>query len=250
MAKLVRLLGASTTLIPPKVLESVGRHFGVPDRVLNVLVPEVVLQGSRIVAIVGELEPTGVAKHVRVDGEWQLGGLTEALDKPVETDGADRPAALGNEHVSLFSVLAAQLTQRTHLVTADWVDAGDSILHPVNVQAAVGELDLLPLQVADLRRPQAMAVGHQDHGRVAIPIAAVLTRTVHQPLDLALGEIAPFNCQVYDAWCAFLGCRFHADKLCLHVSYCTGYMPFLHSRKGTQASPRRQIGGPARGVAQ
>src|SRR6516164_232241 len=27
-------------------------------------------------------------------------------------------------------------------------------------------------------------------------------------------------------------------------------MPFLHSRKGTQASPRRQIGGPARGVAQ
>jgi len=63
-----------------------------------------------------------------------------------------------------------------------------------------------------------------------------------------LGEVAPRDCQVYDAWGAFLGCRFHADKLCLRVADCLAYMPFLHSRKGTQASPRRQIGGPARGV--
>ena len=29
----------------PKVFEAVGRHFGVPDRVLNVLVPEIMLKG-------------------------------------------------------------------------------------------------------------------------------------------------------------------------------------------------------------
>src|SRR5215475_5613331 len=107
MAKLVRLLGASTTLIPPKVLEPVGRHFGVPDRVLNVLVPEVVLQGARVVTIVGQLEPAGVAKHVRVDREWHLGDLAEALDEAMEADGADRPTAFGNEHVSLSRVIAA-----------------------------------------------------------------------------------------------------------------------------------------------
>src|SRR5262249_39399659 len=67
--------------------------------------------------------------------------------------------------------------------------------------------------------------------------------------DLALGEIASLDCQVYDAWGAFLGCRFHAHKSCLRVSYCIRYTLFLHSRKGTQASPRK-IGGPARGVAQ
>jgi hypothetical protein len=44
----------------PKVLEPVGCHVGVPDGVLNVLVAEIVLQGSRVVAIVGQLEPTGV----------------------------------------------------------------------------------------------------------------------------------------------------------------------------------------------
>ena len=69
--------------VPPKVLESVGRHFGVPDRVLDVLVPEVVLQGPGVVAIICELEPAGMAEHVRVDREWHLGGLPEALDEPV-----------------------------------------------------------------------------------------------------------------------------------------------------------------------
>jgi hypothetical protein len=47
-------------------------------------VPEVVLQGPRVVTIVRELEPTGVAKHVRVDREWHLGGLADALDESVE----------------------------------------------------------------------------------------------------------------------------------------------------------------------
>src|SRR5262245_56150031 len=91
------------------------------------------------------------------------------------------------------------------------------------MQAALGELDLLPLQVADLRCPQAMAVGHQDHGRVAMPVAAMLAGAGHQALDLALREVAPLDCQVYDVWCAFLGCRFHVDKLCLRLSYCIGF---------------------------
>jgi hypothetical protein len=59
--------------------------------VLDVLVPEVVLQGPSVVTIVGELEPAGVAKHVRVDREWHLGGLPDALDEAVEANGADWP---------------------------------------------------------------------------------------------------------------------------------------------------------------
>ena len=50
----------------------------------DVLVREVVLQGSRIVTIIGELEPAGVAKHVWVDREWHLGGLPDTLDEAME----------------------------------------------------------------------------------------------------------------------------------------------------------------------
>ena len=101
----------------------------------------------------------------------------------------------------------------------------------MNVEAALGQLDLLPLQVAHLGGAQAMAVGHQDHGRIAMAVAAMLSGAVHQPVDLALGELAPLDCQVYDAWGAFLGCRFHAGKPCLRVSYCISDTSFLHSRK-------------------
>src|SRR5262249_28786437 len=52
---------SQASVASPKVLEPVGRHFGVSDRVLDVLVPEVVLQRPRVVAIVGELETAGVS---------------------------------------------------------------------------------------------------------------------------------------------------------------------------------------------
>src|SRR5215472_11182715 len=89
-----------------KLFEAVGRHFGVSDRVLDVLVPEVVLQRPRVVAIVGELEPTGMAQHVWVDRERHLGSLTDALDEAVETYGAHWSTALGNEYVGVFGVVA------------------------------------------------------------------------------------------------------------------------------------------------
>ena len=92
--------------------------------------------------------------------------------------------------MGVFRVIAAELTKRPHLVTADWMYAGDPVLDPVNVQAALGEFDLLPLQVADLGGPQTVPIGDQDHGCVAMPVAAMLSGAVHQPFDL--GAIAEF----------------------------------------------------------
>jgi hypothetical protein len=82
--------------VPPEVLEAVGRHFGVPDRVLNVLVPEVVLQGPRVVAIVRKLEPTGMAKHVWVYRDGILAaspiGCAQRKKKPRVRAGLRRGA--------------------------------------------------------------------------------------------------------------------------------------------------------------
>src|SRR5262249_12624236 len=110
---------------------------GVPHRVLDVLVPEIVLQGARVVAIVGELKTTGMAQHMWVDGKWHLGSLADALDEAVEANRTDWSAALGNKHVSLFRALAAQLTQSPHLVTPDRMHAGNPVLDAVNMQATL-----------------------------------------------------------------------------------------------------------------
>src|SRR5262249_60904512 len=90
--------------------------------------------------------------------------------------------------------------------------AGDPVLDAVNVQAALGQLDLLPLQAADLRGPQTVAVGDQDHGRVAMPAAAMLAGVVHQPLDLPLGGVPGLDCQRYGGGWGVLWSRFHAGE--------------------------------------
>src|SRR5262249_37267474 len=55
---------------------------------------------------------------------------------------------------------------------------------------------------------QAVPIGHQDHGCVAMPVAAMLAGAVHQPLDLPLSEVASLNCQIYDACARFLEADF------------------------------------------
>ena len=47
----------------------------------------------------------------------------------------------------------------------------------------------MPLQVAHLDGSQAVTIGDEDHGSVAVAVAAVLAGAVHQALDLALGEV-------------------------------------------------------------
>src|SRR5262249_56907115 len=54
---------------PPKVLEARRRQFSVANRMLDVLVPEVSLQGSRVVPSVSQCVATGMPEHVRVDLE-------------------------------------------------------------------------------------------------------------------------------------------------------------------------------------
>src|SRR5262249_56782813 len=64
-----------------------------------------------------------------------------------------------------------------------------------------------------------MAVGNQDHGRVAMPVATMLPSTVHQPGNLTLGEVASLDCQVFDGWSAFSGPRFHRNKAPILEAY-------------------------------
>jgi hypothetical protein len=75
------------------------------------------------------------------------------------------------------------------------VHAWRSLLGSADVQPALVELDLMPLQIAHLGASQAMSVGHEDHGGIAVTMTADLAGSVHQLLYLALGEIAASNCE-------------------------------------------------------
>ena len=98
-----------STLISPEVAEPVGRKLGVADGVLDVLVAEIVLQGSGIVPVVGKLIAARMPQHVRMQWERHLGGLAEPLDEMAEADGAHGSAALREEDVGLVRAFSAEL---------------------------------------------------------------------------------------------------------------------------------------------
>ena len=50
------------------------------------------------------------------------------------------------------------------------------------------EINLVPAQVDKLGHPQAVPIGRQDHGGVAVTVAIALGR-FHQALDLGLGKV-------------------------------------------------------------
>src|SRR5262245_29621889 len=72
-----------------------------------------------------------------------------------------------------------------------------------------------------------------------MPVATMLPSTVHQAVNLTLGEIASLDCQVFDGWSAFSGPRFHRNKAPIPEAYWLSYTHFLHSRKGTAWSASR-----------
>jgi hypothetical protein len=108
--------------------------------------------------------------------------------------------------------------QRPQFIAEDVMCAGRALLDPTDVQGGRPEVDLIPAQVNQFGRPQAVPIGHQDHGGVA-PAMAVVLGGGDQPLDLGLGEVfagaqvgvrpsARWNCSFYDGWRDQLEMRF------------------------------------------
>jgi hypothetical protein len=88
-------------------------------------------------------------------------------------------------------LFALKPAQGADLITLNRMDAGRAPLAAADVQSAGGELNLVPLKIAQLTGPQAMPKGEQDHGRVAMTIAARFAGRRHQGFDLGGREIFP-----------------------------------------------------------
>ena len=68
----------SVSTSPPKLFKPRGIGGGIPYRVLNIPVSKIVLDQARVRALVGQSEAAGVAQHVGVRLNGQLGQLAIA----------------------------------------------------------------------------------------------------------------------------------------------------------------------------
>jgi len=77
------------SLILPPAFETGRRQFGVPNRVLYILVAEVSLQRSGVPSGVRLVKATRVPKHVRMNREINLGGNPQPRDQFAEACGGE-----------------------------------------------------------------------------------------------------------------------------------------------------------------
>src|SRR5262245_21727382 len=108
------------------------------------------------------------------------------------------------------------------------------------------EVDLAPLQVADLAGAQAVAIGHQDHQRIAVAFA-VLAGGLHQAFDFAFAEMlaraqlrvlwSPWrsNCAFFIGWRGRFECPFHWVNPRFFLSMC------VHDTKYAHFASRKQV---------
>src|ERR1700680_2952619 len=79
---------------------------------LDVLMSQIVFKRSRVLTVICQLEPAGVAAHVGMDWERHLGGLPEPAHHATESHGTHGCSALAHEDVPSRLLLPLQSTLR------------------------------------------------------------------------------------------------------------------------------------------
>lgn len=117
-----------TGLIVPEFLESIATEVGIADGVLDVLVPEVVLDRTGVLTVVGQLEAGGMPEHVGMDREVETGHFPGTGHDLPKTGVRQRPLPLRDEDVGRFRILPGQLPQSADLRAAKRMGAGRAVL--------------------------------------------------------------------------------------------------------------------------
>src|SRR5215469_18418835 len=107
--------------------------------------PEVILNGSRVVTVTGELVSGTMPQHVGVDLKGKLCLLTGALHQPIEPIWCEWRPSLVDKHECGLGGLALELAQGAHFVSADGMGGWLAILGAADMQGCAGKVDLRPL---------------------------------------------------------------------------------------------------------
>src|SRR6476661_7748778 len=139
---------SQTFLVPPEIAKPLGRKFAIPNRVLNALVAEIMLQRPSIHTLIGELEPSRMPQHVGMNWKRHFGDRPKPRYHPAKSNCGHRSAAFAHEDISSGFLFALKTAQGAKFDAGQWVDGRDPILESVDMQPAMDEINLLPAQRA------------------------------------------------------------------------------------------------------
>lgn len=86
-------------LVSPEPLEPLRRQFRIAHGMLDVLVPQVVLDGAGVVAVIRQFVPAPVPEHVGMDGEAHGGFFPGAREEFAKPRRRHRSAPFARKHI-------------------------------------------------------------------------------------------------------------------------------------------------------
>jgi hypothetical protein len=101
----------SSSSVPREFPEPLRRQGGIARRVLNIAMPEIGLDRTGVVAIVGELVAAGMTEHAGVRLDAQIGHVGCPLDQAGKP-GADSGPAFRDKHewgMCTFPLMTSEL---------------------------------------------------------------------------------------------------------------------------------------------
>ncbi len=64
--------GSEDLLIFPKIFKPIWREFSVDNRIFDISMSHIALNGARIMAVVGKVKSCAMTKHMRMDGKIKV----------------------------------------------------------------------------------------------------------------------------------------------------------------------------------
>lgn len=160
---------------------------------LNVAVPQIILDQPGVRPLVGEREAAGMAQHVRVGGHVQPRRLAITADRQPGGLAGQRAAPLADKQRLGLGLHPRPLrqpgAQGAQLVGAERVRGGQPALEPGDVQRPALKVQMGQGEAARFRHAQAVAEHQQQQAAVAGLVAAALGGG-DEPLHFALGQVA------------------------------------------------------------
>lgn len=126
-----------------------------------VFVPQIVLQGSGVMPLIGELEPARVAQHVRMDGEWHPRGEPATGRQLAYVARCHGAASFRHEEVRRVRPIPPQSAERSQLRPTQRMCGGNAVLDALHRKMARFQIDLIPTQGDRFPDPEPMAV-HEE----------------------------------------------------------------------------------------
>jgi hypothetical protein len=125
---------------------------------LDVSMPQILLQGACIDACIRQVKATGMPQHMRANRKGEFCRRPDLGDDMMHRSRGERASPFvdkqaGHPHAGLL-----QLTEGTELNAPQGVDRRDPVFHPSDVQHRGFQIQHVPPEAHDFGDPQAMPI--------------------------------------------------------------------------------------------